>query len=454
MQSVGRRHRAFLVVLGGAIALRLAVAVVHRPALFFSDSWDYLSTAFAASPVGLSDTRPSGYPLIVRILSEPFGLHPAGITILQHLAGLAGGAILYAGLTALGVRRTWAVAAAAVVLLDFYAIALEQQVLAEAFFTFALVAGLALTVWAKGRAWPLAAAGLLLAAAVTLRTAGLFLVPAWLLYVAWARPGLRATAVAVLALAMPLLGYLSVHERKTGSFSFVSASGWFMYGRIGEISDCDGVDVAPAARPLCVDRPDGGTVLTYLWNPASPAWRLFGHGPGGDPAALDEENRILGGFARAVVRARPGRYATLVLADFGRFFVPGVSSNGLSDSAIELPRSPSDVLVIEPIRDRFLPGYEPRIRTGAAVLAAIGSVLHTPRWLLAVLALAGVAAVVRRTEHRREIALLTGGALLMLLASAATSEMNVRYLIPCVPLLVAGGVLAVHDLSARRLSRA
>jgi hypothetical protein len=282
-----------------------------------------------------------------------------------------------------------------------------------------------------------------------MRTAGLFLMPVWLLYLLWTRAGLRATAAAVMALAVPLLGYLSVHERETGQFAFVRAGGWFLYGRIGEISDCEGVDVAPEARPLCEGRPPGGTVLTYLWNPASPAWRLFGHGPGGEERTLDEENRILGGFARDVIAARPGRYATLVLADLGRFFIPGVGSPGRSDTAIELPRSPADVTVVEPLRERFLPDYRPRMRPGAGVLADVGSVLHTPRWLLALLTLAAGVALVRRGPHRREVALLTGGALAMLLGSAATSEMNVRYLIPCVPLLVAGGTLAMHDLATR-----
>lgn len=444
------RHRAFAAVLALALLFRGAVAVVHRPALFFSDSWNYLDVAYAAWPSGFSATRPSGYPVLLRLLSEPFGLHPAGIAILQHLAGLAGGGVVYAGLVALGLRKGWAAAASAVVLLDFYAIALEQHLLAEAFFTLALVGALALTVWGRGRTWPLVAAGVLLAAAVLLRTVGLFLVPVWLLYLLWARAGLRATVAATAALALPLAGYLVIHERKTGHFSFIRAGGWFLYGRIGEISDCEGVDVAPEARPLCEARPPGGTVSTYLWNPASPAWRLFGHGPGGEESNLDEENHILGGFARDVIAARPGRYATLVLADFARFFAPGVGSHGRTDTTIELPRSPADVVVVEPLRERFLPGYQPRMRSGSGVLADVGSVLHTPRWLLALLALAGAVAVVRRGPHRREVVLLTGGALAMLLGSAATSEMEVRYLIPCVPLLVAGGALAVHDLARAR----
>jgi len=190
-------------------------------------------------------------------------------------------------------------------------------------------------------------------------------------------------------------------------------------------------------------------VLTYLWNPSSPAWRLFGHGPGGDAAGSAEENRVLGTFARAVIRARPGRYAALVATDFVRFFVPGVGSRGYSDNAIRLPDDAGDVLVDTRVRDRFLPGYAQQVRTGAGALRAYSDIMHTPRWGMGLLALAGLAAAALGGAHRREVVLLVGAALLLLLGSAATSEMVVRYLVPCVPLLVAGGALALRDLLAR-----
>ena len=49
--------------------------------------------------------------------------------------------------------------------------------------------------------------------------------------------------------------------------------------------------------------------------------------------------------------------------------------------------------------------------------------------------------------HHRETFLLTGSALAMLLGSTATSEFIVRYLIPTVPLLTCGGILALMDLA-------
>jgi hypothetical protein len=67
-----------------------------------------------------------------------------------------------------------------------------------------------------------------------------------------------------------------------------------------------------------------------------------------------------------------------------------------------------------------------------------------------VLALVAVVATFRRgglpPGPRREIMLFSGSGLAMLLGSAATSDFDIRYLIPCVPLLVIGGVLGLAYL--------
>ena len=87
---------------------------------------------------------------------------------------------------------------AAIVLLDSYAIALEQHVLAEAFFTLALVAAVFLVLAQREPStFAIGAGGLLLGASATMRTAALFAVPVWLLYVFLARFGWRAVAAAV-----------------------------------------------------------------------------------------------------------------------------------------------------------------------------------------------------------------------------------------------------------------
>src|SRR4051794_37700608 len=243
-----RRHWPFALVLAAGAVLRVAAEVAYRPALFYSDSWGYLSMAHGKGIVSFAPLRPSGYPLILK------ALHWLTLTtVVQHLAGLVTATLVYATCTALGVRRWVATVAGALVALDAWAIALEQYVLSEAFFALALM----LAVWASlsGRRSSmniaLGFAGLCLAAAVLMRPVGLFAVPAWIVWVLWARPGARAIGTGLACLLVPLLLYSAVHASVTGTFGLTQANGWFLYGRVGSIAKCEGIDVARQARKLC-----------------------------------------------------------------------------------------------------------------------------------------------------------------------------------------------------------
>ena len=60
------------------------------------------------------------------------------------------------------------------------------------------------------------------------------------------------------------------------------ADGWFLYGRIGEIIRCDGVEVPAETKALCRE-PRYAEPTWYVWNSDSPANRLFGGVGKGDP---------------------------------------------------------------------------------------------------------------------------------------------------------------------------
>jgi hypothetical protein len=159
----------------------------------------------------------------------------------------------------------------------------------------------------------------------------------------------------------------------------------------------------------------------------------------------------------AVVRARPFDYLGSVAADYLRFFEPGAMSIVESDDEPitfpEEPRPPGGGAV----RRRYIPDYEADVHPPAAALSAYQRVIHTPRWLLAAFAVLGVAVVLLglvpsrrdRLPRRKEVFLLVGGGL-MLLLPAALSHFELRYLLPSVPLLVSGGVLATYDLVGLR----
>src|SRR4051812_33707082 len=92
--TLARAHWALAGVLLVALALRVAAWVSFWPGLMYSDSWSYADLAYHGTPVGISPTRPIGYPVLLRIISLP-GRSIAAITGLQHLAGLAIALLVY-----------------------------------------------------------------------------------------------------------------------------------------------------------------------------------------------------------------------------------------------------------------------------------------------------------------------------------------------------------------------
>jgi Dolichyl-phosphate-mannose-protein mannosyltransferase len=170
-----------VLVLAVAAVVRVSAAIAYPPALFWSDSWNYLYSAFWDWPLLVIPDKPLGYPLLVRVLAGPERALSL-LTTAQHIAALATGVIVYALLLRLGISRLVAALAVAVVVFDSYAIALEQHVLAESLFTLALTASVYLAVVARGRegrALAAGASGLLLALAITLRPVAVAAFPIW-----------------------------------------------------------------------------------------------------------------------------------------------------------------------------------------------------------------------------------------------------------------------------------
>jgi branched-subunit amino acid transport protein AzlD len=449
-------------VLGVGLVVRVLVMVAYPPALFFGDSWGYLVSAFGGHPVALSNIHPDGYPLLLRLLTLP-DRDMAQITAVQHLVGLAVGTIVYVVLVRVRIPRTAAAAAAALVLLDGYAIALEQYVMSDTFFTLAVLLAVLLVarpalLGADGRAgWRAAAgAGLLVAASVLLRSAGLFVAPLILVYLLWTRAGWRPLAAFVVALAVPLLAYCAAEDARFHTFGFSQTSGWLSYGRVAGFADCSGVHVAPGSRPLCEtaaqrhahpDAPDW-----YIFSPASPAVKLFG-GYAGTVAAQRRSNAALGTFARRIVEHQPLDYLDAVARDVLRYFTPGATPYDDAVSATALPKAASAEEVVAVVHERYLPHAHLRVQSPASVVRAYRRVIHVPRPVLALLVLASLAALALRVPARREVLLLSGTGVALILGTALSAGFGVRYLMPAVPLVAIGGTLAARDLWAREQAR-
>ena len=103
--------------------------------------------------------------------------------------------------------------------------------------------------------------------------------------------------------------------------------------------------------------------------------------------------------------------------------------------------------------DTYFPDYQRTIREPSGFLLAYQKVFHTARWLMGALVLAILLATVVRffgqpRRSSRSIYLLLGGmAIGLILGPVATVELNIRFLLPAIPLLVCGGVLALRDLA-------
>jgi hypothetical protein len=353
-------------------------------------------------------------------------------------------------------------------------VTLEQHLLSEAFFGLALLGAAYLAI--ESRAAPgLAASGLLLGLAVTLRTAGLFAVPVWLVYLAWSRRGLPPAAAGLAVLLVVLCGYAGLHARgdptrqaNPGTFSLAEMDGWFLYAKTAAIADCRGADIPDRARPLCQPADERSRDADfYLFNADSPAKQLVGRHRSGEQQI--EDNRMLREFALAIIREHPWAYAKMVARDTAAIFTPG--GRGV-DVTVRLPdggadlagggRAPlaceeCDAVDVEPVdtgvRDRYEPGYEPRVHWPAGLLVAYQDWFHIPRWLMGALALVvalsttlSLTRLRSQLARRRETFLLGGMAIAVVVGSAAAANPTVRFLVPMAPLLVCGGIAALLDL--------
>ncbi len=445
-------------MLVGAV-VRALTMVAYAPALLFPDSWGYIATGLTGSFVGLPTVHPVGYPVLIRLLTLP-DRSLAELVAFQHLAVLGVGIAIYAALIRSRLPRWAAAAAAALVLLDGYSITLEQYVMSDTFFTVGLLAALLVIAWPQlgpvQRRTPMvrraAISGLLLAFTSLVREVAPFAIPVVLVYLVWMRAGWRPLVAFLVAVALPLLVYSALIDHRFHVFGMTATPGWTLYGRVAGFADCNGVKIKPAARGLCETSAQRKSHPTapdwYIWGP-SPAMRLF-HPDTQSIAQVAPTNRVLESFSRTMIVHHPLDFVDATVSDFLRYFTPDAVPYNDAVSATSLPRSPAKEAHSAATQQRDLPGLKLHVRSPAGFVRAYRSVLHVPRPVLALLALAALLAVCLRVPSRREIFLLGGTAVMILLGTAATGGFALRYLLPAVPLLAIGGGIAVAQLLERR----
>ena len=292
-----RRHALLVVLLAAGTALRLVVLVAFRPALeFLQDSYDYLLNAQHLAP---GVVRPLLYPLVLRGLGVVGGL--GLVPVVQHLAGLAMGVLLYAALCRAGARPWLAALGVAPLLLDAYQLDIEQFVLSETLFQSLIVVAVSCLLWRDRPSGVLAAAaGLALAGAALTRDVGLVLLAGPVALLAVRRAGWRPLAAFGAAAVVPLLAYGGWFAAVHGSFGLQGYSGIMFASRAMTVADCRQVHVPVYERSLCVGLPPARRQSAdwYASHPSSPLRRLR------PPAGLTHE-AVAADFARRVITAQP-----------------------------------------------------------------------------------------------------------------------------------------------------
>ncbi len=469
-----RRHALLVVLLAAGTALRLVVLVAFRPALeFLQDSYDYLLNAQHLAP---GVVRPLLYPLVLRGLGVVGGL--GLVPVVQHLAGLAMGVLLYAALCRAGARPWLAALGVAPLLLDGYQLDIEQFVLSETLFQSLIVVGVACLLWRDRPSGVLAGgAGLALAGAALTRDVGLVLLAGPVVLLAVRRVGWRPLAAFGAAAVVPLLAYGGWFASVHGSFGLQRYSGIMFASRAMTVADCRQVHVPAYERSLCVGLPPARrrSADWYASHPSSPLRRLR------PPGGLTHE-AVAADFARRVITAQPQAYARVVGADLAHYLAWTRSTGSGEDPVAHWQfaghRLPVGWYRLVPPVDPYhgalppiggaapaqstLASYglhgqrlSPQLwRAGQSWLAGYQRVAFTPGPVLAgCLVLSAAAGVGRLPAGLRRLRwdalFLTGTGAGLLLVTSLTAVFQYRYLLPVLVLLPAGGALGMELLVRR-----
>ncbi|GGP90659.1 hypothetical protein GCM10010140_20450 [Streptosporangium pseudovulgare] len=432
------RHRVFTVVLVLAAALRVITMLGYRPAqLYWYDSFTYLDTAVHLRPS--ATFHPIGYPLLLRALL-PFHSVTV-IAAVQHLLGLATGAVIYALLRRRSLPGWGASLATVPALFDASFLRLEHAVLSDTQFIFLIVTGVAVLMWSP-RLSPRAAAvaGLLFAAAALTRTIALPLLVLVLLVLAVRRAGWRPLAALVLAGTLPLAAYAGWYRAHHGAFALSGADGVALWARTMTFADCSVIDPPADEARLCPNGTVVDAASEYVWAPGASLNRL--------PGDRFSHNALARSFALRAVAAQPLDYLREVAKDTSLAFpwtpvphpkrVNAAFGFALGDWA--LPAQP----LIDQVRREYDPGIRGlySVRPYADFLVAYQYPAYLRGPMLAAILLAGAAGAVLRW---RSVLLPWAVAVGLLVGPVAVLDFDHRYVLPVIPVACLAAALAVRE---------
>lgn len=309
-------HRPFLAVLAVAAVLRVIVMLGYPSAMFFNDSYNYMTDAVTRSP---DIVRSDGYPLFLYALL-PFH-SVALITALQALMGLAMGVAIYAVLRRRGLPWWGATIASLPVLFDVFELQLEHMIAADVLFYALITAVLVLLCWWDRPPPAVAAiAGASIGYAATVRSVGEPLLIIVVIGMVLRRMGWRRIAATAVAGIVPIAGYVLWFHAHTGQFALNESTGTFLYSRVSSFAECSRMNPPADLRVLCDSNPPDRRKNSqeYLWSNQTPLAKLTGRN--NIYRFTPRIEALTMRFAERAILAQPLDYVRVVTKDTLRTF--------------------------------------------------------------------------------------------------------------------------------------
>ncbi|HEY4457734.1 MAG TPA: hypothetical protein VGN81_25695 [Pseudonocardiaceae bacterium] len=465
-----RTHWLLTILLVVGVIMRIVTVFAYQPGLLNLDSWAYLDNAGPLLPQFLD---PIGYPLLILRPLLPLG-GIRTVVIVQHLAGLGMGLVIYNLALRLGAKRWLAALAAAPVLIDAFQLNVEETILSDVWLQVAVVIAfwllLARGVPKPGRA---ALAGFVVAVSITIRMVALPLIVPVVLYLilaggqwrsraGWGKIAAR-TGACVGAFLVVIAAYATYFHSFTGTWGLNTASGNSIYGRTAEIADCPQDDLDKVLMELCPKEPLGQRLGSdaYAHADGTPGWPGYVP-PGKTIYDLDKE------FSYKVIEHQPLQVVGAVLQDFSKGFWPTHITFGTDPPAITwqfLTSYPAyyfgpdqTVPQITKAMQDYVQKYSGEVGYASPQLGqflrAYQTVIYTPGPYLLICGilawLAGFGVGLARRAKQRAPAFLLVGMAITLMGMAAAFEFSWRYQLPGLVVYPLAGALAITALTSKR----
>jgi hypothetical protein len=442
--ALWRNHRLFTIVACVSVIPRVIAALGFKPALFIQDSFSYLQEG---THLVLGELRPAGYPVMLRVL-EPFHSLLL-VTTVQHLMGIALGAIIYGVLRTRGLPAWGATLAAVPTLFDSRQIWLESSILPDTLFTLVLMIAVAiLIVRPRPAIWQAVIVGLLVAWASIIRGNGAPVIVVILAFLLIMRAGWKALTACLAAFVVPLAGYALVFHVEYGQLNITNSTGLFLWSRTMSFANCAVIKPPADLVPLCRENQPGHptsptpawsvdallnerTPADYLWAPG--AWyRTDAH-----PGVNAYNNTLAMQFAERAILAQPLDYVkTVGEGVFLTFFATDRSESYLSDHFTVAPH----VTTLAPYMKSFEYRYAHTtsnthvVQPWAYFMFLYQLPVWFPGWVFFLVMTAGLVLLIWRWRGWGKFAALAWGVgVINLVVPIAAVEPDYRYALSAVP---------------------